>query len=66
MLDAKVLILNFYSAVNVNHIQDGGGRGRGGGQKGPPIRFSPVTSANVGISRKNFLTFSFNPFATLV
>ena len=30
MLDAKVLILNFYSAVNVNHIQDGGG---GGGKK---------------------------------
>ena len=62
MLDAKVLILNFYSAVNVNHIQEGGG----GGPKGPPIRFSPVTSANVGISPKNFLTFSFNPFATLV
>ena len=65
MLDAKVLILNFYSAVNVNHIQDGGGAA-GGGQKGPPNRFSPVTYANVGISRKNFLTFSFNPYATLV
>ena len=35
MLDAKVLILNFYSAVNVNHIQDGGGAGGGGGQKVP-------------------------------
>ena len=34
MLDAKVLILNFYSAVNVNHIQDGGGVG-GGGKKVP-------------------------------
>ena len=30
------------------------------------ISFSSVTSANAGISRKNFLTFSFNPFATLV
>ena len=43
----------------------GGGRG-GGGQKDPPTSFSPVTSTNVGISPQNFLTFSFNPFATLV
>ena len=28
--------------------------------------FSAVTSTNVGISSKIFLTFSFNPFATLV
>ena len=28
--------------------------------------FFPVTFANVGISPLNFLTFSFNPFATLV
>ena len=39
--------------------------GRGGGQKGPPTSFSPVTSTNVGISPQNFLTFSFYPFATL-
>ena len=32
----------------------------------PPTSFSPVTSTNVGISPKNFLTFSFDPFATLV
>ena len=31
--------------------------------KRPPTSFSPVTSANIGISPKNFLTFSFNPFA---
>ena len=31
-----------------------------------PQRFSPVTSTNVGISPKNFLTFSFNPFDRLV
>ena len=31
-----------------------------------PYRFSPATSTNVGISSQNFLTFSFNPFATLV
>ena len=37
-----------------------------GGQKGPRTSFSPVTSTNVGISAQNFLTFSFNPFATLV
>ena len=32
----------------------------------PPTSFFPVTSTNVGISPKNFLTFNFNPFATLV
>ena len=36
------------------------------GKKGPPTSFFPVTSTNVGISPQNFLTFSFNPFATLV
>ena len=34
--------------------------------KRPPYQFSPVTSTNVGISPQNILTFSFNPFATLV
>ena len=29
-------------------------------------QFSPVTSTNVGISPQNFLTFSVNPFATLM
>ena len=47
-----------------NPIQDGGGGGRG--QKDPPTSFSPVTSKNVGFGTQNFLTFSFNPFATLV
>ena len=37
-----------------------------GGQKSPPNSFSSVTSTNVGIRPKNFLNFSFNPFATLV
>ena len=36
-----------------------------GGPK-PPTSFSPVTSTNVGNSPQNFLTFSFNPFPTLV
>ena len=43
-----------------NPIQDGVG------QKGPPTSFFPVTSTNVRIGPQNFLTFSFNPFATLV
>ena len=38
----------------------------GGEQRVPPTSFSPVTSTNVRISPKNFLTFSFNPFATQV
>ena len=37
-----------------------------GGKKVPPISFSSVTSANVGISPQSVLTFSFDPFATLV
>ena len=40
--------------------------GGGGGKKAPAISFSPVTSTNVGFGPQNFLTFSFNPFATLV
>ena len=32
----------------------------------PPTGFSPVTSRNVGISPQNILTFSFNPFATML
>ena len=54
MSDKKLGILEF------NPIQDGGG------QIGPPTSFSPVTSTNVRICHKNFLTFSYNPFATLV
>ena len=43
----------------LNPIQDGGG----GKKPPPPNGFSSVTSANVGISPKNFLTFNFNTFA---
>ena len=44
-----------------NPIQDGEG-----GAKRPPTSFFPVTSTNVGMGPYNFLTFSFNPFGTLV
>ena len=37
-----------------------------GEAKRPPTSFSPVTSTNVGVNLQDFLTFSFNPFATLV
>ena len=40
--------------------------GWGGGAKRLSTSFSPVTSTNVRISPKNFLTFSFNPFDRLV
>ena len=43
-----------------NPIQNGGTKSL------PPTSVSPVTSTNVEISPKNFLNFSFNPFATLV
>ena len=45
-----------------NPIHDGWG----GGQKGPPTSFSPVTSINVGISLQNFPTFSCDSFNRLV
>ena len=47
----------------VNPIQDGVG-GRGGGKKALPTIFTPVTSTNVVLIFKNFLSFSFNPFGT--
>ena len=43
-----------------NPIQDGGPKSP------PPTSFSSVTFAKVRISPQNFLTFSFNIFATLV
>ena len=46
-----------------NPTQDGGGVG---GQKVSPTSFSPVSSGNVEISPKIFLTFSLTPFAALV
>ena len=36
------------------------------GKKASPTSFFPVTSTNVGFGPQNFLTFNFNPFATLV
>ena len=56
---AGVLFNDVLSDLDFNPIQDGGA-------KGPPTSFSPVTSTNVGFGPQNFLTFSFNPFATLV
>ena len=40
--------------------------GGGGRTKKPPTSFSPVTSTDVGTSPPKFLTFSSNPFPTLV
>ena len=62
----KLIIEIYYYETCFHPIQDGGQGWGVQSQKGPPTSFSPVTSANVGISLQNFLTFSFNPFATLV
>ena len=51
----------FYASIYIKPIQDGRR-----GQKAPLPVFPPVTSTNLGISLRNFLTFSFNPFYTLV
>ena len=58
----------YWKILTLNRIQDWGvGEGMGGGGlKRPPISLSPVTFTNVGISPQNLLTFSFNPFATLL
>ena len=66
MLNETVI---FSVCLTINRIKDRGwrGGGAGGGKKVPlPTSFSSVTSTNVGFGPKNFLTFSFNPFATLV
>ena len=61
----ETVIFSIY--LTINRIKDRGWRGGGGGKKVPlPTSFSSVTSTNVGFGPKNFLTFSFNPFATLV
>ena len=41
-------------------------RMEGEGGKKVPYQFSPVTSTNVEASPQNVLSFSFDPFATLV
>ena len=61
-----VIIIAIEMSLILSRI--GQGRGGGEGQKAPspPTSFSPVISTNVGLSPQIFLTFSFNPFATLV
>ena len=49
-----------YNIYNINPIQDEGAGGEEGGCK----KVCPVTSTNLRITQ-NFLTFSFNPFASL-
>ena len=43
-----------------------GGGGGGGCKKSLRTSFSALISTNVGTSTQNFLTFSFNPFVTLL
>ena len=38
----------------------------GGAKRSPYQFFSPVTSTNLRVSPQNFLTFSVNPFSTLM
>ena len=46
-----------------NSTQDKGG---GRGTKSPPYQFSPITSTNAEVRPQDFVTFSFNTFATLM
>ena len=56
----KPYVRTLMESQHVNPIEDGGEK------RLPPTSFSPVTSTNVGFGPQNFLTFSFNPFATLL
>ena len=47
-------------------VPGGGGRVGAKMPSPPPTSFSSVISTNAGFGPQNFLTFSFNPFATLV
>ena len=40
--------------------------GGGGAKSLPPISFSPITSTNVGTNPQSFLSYSFDPFVTLL
>ena len=55
----------YYRTSNINPIQDEDEEW-GAKSPPPPTSFSPITFTNVGISPKNFLTFSFNPSDRLV
>ena len=53
-----------WTELTLFRMVEGGGEER---QKAPtPTSFTPVTSTNVGIRPQYFLTFSFNPFDTLL
>ena len=57
---AKDEQIKFNTSVNLTLLR------MGGAKRHPPTSFSPVTSRNVGFGPQNFLTFSFNLFATLL
>ena len=63
-----IILLTLYRIQGKGGGGGGGPTGGGGGcrKSASPISFSSVTSTNAEISPKNFLNFSFNPFATLV
>ena len=63
LLSRYFLSFTYFCYSLFHPIQDGGG----GAKRHPPsTSFSSVTSGNVGINPKNFLTLRVNPFATLV
>ena len=63
--------MNFSKAVSQTVFENVGQKPltlfrMGGRESPPPSQFFPVTSTNVRITSQNFLSSSFNPFATLV
>ena len=66
----KLIFLNFFQFLTLNVTIKPMltlfrmGWGEGGGKKALPTIFTPVTSTNVVLIFKNFLSFSFNPFGT--
>ena len=69
-MKAEILHFSIILFEIPNSIQVGGDREEGGRQKtptpplpNPHTSFSSVTSGSVGISAKNVLTFTFDPFS---
>ena len=67
MIIILIIINNmiFINIIIINPTHHSGGR-RAKRPPPAPTNFSSVTSTSVGVSPQNFLTFSFNSFATVV
>ena len=68
ILGKSFTLAGHFIQIQKDHTEDAGllnpNQDGGGGKKPPPTSFTPVTSTNITIGPQNFLSFSFNVFAT--